>query len=74
MKNGAIKYFSNKLTKREMIEEIINGLSFSREYKRKIINYCISNNKDVKSVFNDYLKSKMNKKDKVFYLHKLVTL
>ena len=74
MKNCTINFISNKLTKREMIEEMINGLSFTRDYKRKIINYCISNNKDVKSVYNDFLKSKMKKKDKLFYLHKLVTL
>lgn len=74
MKNGSIKFLSNKLTKREMIEEIITGLSISRDYRRKIINYCISNNKDVKSVYNDFLKSKMKKKDRLFYLHKLVTL
>ena len=74
MKNGTINFISNKLSKREMIQEIINGLGFSREYKRKIINYCISNNKDVKGVYNDFLKSKMKKKDKLFYIHKLVTL
>ena len=70
--NRTIKIISNKLTKREMIEEIINGLCFSRDYRRKITNYCISNNKDVESVYKDFLKSKMKKKDKLFYLHKLV--
>ena len=74
MKNGTINFISSKLTKREMIEEIINGLNFTREYKRTIINYCISNNKDIKGVYNDFLKSKMKKKDRLFYLHKLVTL
>ena len=74
MKNSTINFISNKLTNREMVEEIINGLGFTREYKRKIINYCISNKKDVKSVYNDYLKSKMKKKDKLLYIHKLVTL
>lgn len=74
MDKGTIKFISKKLTKREMVEEIINGLCFTREYKRKIINYCISNNNDVKSVYNEFLKSKMTKKDKLFYIHKLVTL
>lgn len=74
MKNGTINFVSKNLTKREMIEEIINGLSFTRDYKRKIINYCISNKKDVESVYKDFLKSKMKKKDRLFYLHKLVTL
>ena len=74
MKNGTINFISNKLTKREMIESIINGLGFTREYKRKIINYCISNNKDIKGVYNDFLKSKMKKKDRLLYLHKMVTM
>ena len=74
MKNGTINFISKKLSKREMIEGIINGLSFTRDYKRKIISYCISNNKDVKGVYNDFLKSKMTKKDRLFYLNKLVTL
>ena len=74
MKNCTKNFISNKLTKREMIEEIIYGLSISRDYRRKIVNYCISNNKDIKRVYNDFLDSKMTKKDKLFYLHKLVTL
>lgn len=74
MKKNTINYISNKLTKREMLEEIINGLGFSRDYRRKITNYCISNNKDIESFYKDFLKSKMTKKDKLFYLHKMVSL
>ena len=74
MKKNTIAFISNNLSKREMIEAIIDGLCFTRDYRRKIVNYCISNNKDVKSVYKDFLNSKMKKKDKLFYLHKLVTL
>lgn len=59
------------MTKREMVEEMIEGLKFSNNEKI-IENRCKQSYKRVKEMYEYYLKSEKTDEDKLFCINLLI--